>query len=72
MIASPENWATRNGLAAPTTFLIPTSFARFTDRAVERFMKLMQAISMMNTATMLNSLTYSMRPPAGRPSRKTL
>ncbi len=57
---------------APTTFLTPISFARFTDRAVVRFMKLMQAISKINTAIMLNKCTYSMRPPSILPSLKLL
>jgi len=35
---------------APTVFLSPISLALVVDRAVDRLMKLMQAISKMNTA----------------------
>ena len=34
----------------PATFLMPTSFARFAERAVERFMKFTQAINKIKTA----------------------
>ena len=37
---------------------IPISFARFTERAVVRFMKLIQAINKIKMATILNSCTY--------------
>ena len=38
-------------LAAPTTLRNPTSFARLAAHAVARFMKLIEAIIRMNTAT---------------------
>ena len=37
-------------LSPPTTLRIPISFARFTERATVRFIKLMQAISKINKA----------------------
>ncbi len=39
----------RDDRVDPATFLIPTSFARLEERAVERFMKFTQAISKMNS-----------------------
>src|SRR4051794_22215476 len=60
---SPINCATSVLLPAPSTFLTPTSLARFSLRAVERFMKLMQAINKMIQAMIENILTYSTWPP---------
>ncbi len=47
---SPRNWLINEPFSAPNTFLMPTSALRFEDRAVLRFMKLMQAISNVNSA----------------------
>ena len=44
---SLKNCCISSFLLDPTTFLTPTSLARIEDLAVERFMKLMQAISSM-------------------------
>ena len=44
-MTSAMNWPISNPLPAPATFRIPTSFARFSLRAVLRFMKLIHAIS---------------------------
>src|ERR1043165_1684978 len=40
----------RYDLSAPTTFLMPTSFALLDARAVERFMKLIHAITCISIA----------------------
>jgi hypothetical protein len=50
MIDSPTNCCASCVFAAPTTFRIPTSFARSDERAVVRLTKLMQAISKINMA----------------------
>src|ERR1700722_975070 len=50
MTDSVRNWATRYFRGDPSTFLMPTSLARLADRAVDRFMKLIQAINRMNKA----------------------
>src|SRR5437868_14871664 len=47
---SPRNCRTSEFFSAPSTFLTPTSADRFEERAVERFMKLIQAINKVNTA----------------------
>src|SRR5664279_3766466 len=52
---SVRNWAMRFDLKDPATFLIPTSFARLAERAVDRFMKFTQAISKMKMAMMEKS-----------------
>ena len=54
----------------PTTFLKPISLARFTDLAVVRFMKLMQAITRINKAMKLKMCTYSILPAWVRRLRK--
>src|SRR5690349_16747777 len=41
---SPRNCITNDFFSAPNTFLMPTSDERLEDRAVARFMKLIQAI----------------------------
>ena len=51
-IASPINWLIRMPFTAPITLRTPTSLARLTDRAVAKFMKLMQAMIKMTMATM--------------------
>src|SRR5688500_4153526 len=50
---------------------IPTSFARFSERAVLRFMKLMHASSNTNTPVMPIIQTSSTRPPTFLPSSKS-
>ena len=58
-------------MPAPITFLTPTSLARSADLAVDRFMKLMQAIARMINAIKVNSCTKRISPfPSGRPSVK--
>ena len=54
----------------PIDFRMPTSFARFSERAVLKFMKLMQANNNTNTPMMPNNHTNSMRPPTFLPSLK--
>src|SRR4051794_18904128 len=49
-MASHKNWRIREVLSAPNTFLTPISTALFEERAVERFMKLTQAIRMVTRA----------------------
>ena len=43
IVDSERNWKIRSFRVEPTTFLTPTSLARFADRAVERLTKLIQA-----------------------------
>ena len=69
---SKKNCSTSCFLPDPSVFLTPTSFALFSERAVERFMKLTQAISNMINAMMVNSRTYSIMPPTFFPSLKSL
>ncbi len=52
--ASPINCCIKTPRTAPTTLRTPISLARFTDRAVVKFIKLIQAMSRIKTATMLN------------------
>ena len=47
----------------PMALRTPTSLARFSERAVLKFIKLMQAITKMNRPKMPNSRTYLMNPP---------
>src|ERR1700743_474734 len=47
---SVRNWAMRYLRGEPSTFLTPTSLARLAERAVDRFMKLIQARSRMKGA----------------------
>ena len=54
-IDSLKNCRIRSVLRAPTTFLIPISFARFADRAVDRFIKLIHANNKMPNATIANT-----------------
>src|SRR5689334_8891514 len=60
---SPMNCPINCLLPAPTTLRTPISLALRKERAVARFMKLMQAITRIMIATMENIFTYSMRPP---------
>src|SRR4030095_8139177 len=62
-IDSPINCATNCLLPAPTTLRTPISLALRKERAVARFIKLIQAINKIITATIENILTYSIRPP---------
>ena len=48
----------------------PTSFALFSDLAVVRLIKLMQAISKTSIPTILKMRTYSMKPAIGLPPSK--
>src|SRR6478735_1564821 len=66
-IDSVMNWKISECRCAPMDFFIPTSFALRDARAVERFMKLIQAINKMKMAIMENKRTYSMRPPESLP-----
>src|SRR5690242_8337013 len=59
-------------LFEPNVFLMPTSFARFSLLAVERFIKLMHAINKIITAMMENNRTYSIMPPVFLPFSKSL
>src|SRR5688572_12002838 len=68
--ASLKNCPIKTRLAAPITFRTPISFALLTERAVLKFIKLIQAISNINTATPINNRTYSMRPPERYPFLK--
>src|SRR5215472_11561987 len=52
---SVRNCLTRLIRCEPTTFLNPTSFARFADFAVERFMKLIHAITRIKMAIAPNN-----------------
>src|SRR5262249_3736846 len=69
---SKKNCSINCFLRDPNVFRTPTSFALFSERAVERFMKLIQAMRSMIKAMMLKSLTYSIIPPAFFPSLKSL
>ena len=50
-IDSPKNCFIISVLCAPATFLIPTSLARFPERAVARFIKLIHAMNKIKNAT---------------------
>ncbi len=47
---STRNWAIKLFFRLPNTFRTPTSFARLAEQAVERFIKLMQAINKIKIA----------------------
>src|SRR4030095_16253954 len=61
-VDSVRNWNMRNFLSVPSTLRIPTSLARLAERAVVRFMKLMQAINRINKATAEKIYTYWILP----------
>src|SRR6185312_12684702 len=61
---SARNWMIRYLRGEPSTLRTPTSRARLADRAVERFMKLTQAISKINAAIADKMYTYCMLPLA--------
>jgi hypothetical protein len=67
---SPRNCHIRDCFNAPETFLMPTSFALFSLLAVDRFMKLMQAINKRKPAMIERMRTISILPPFGFPSLK--
>src|SRR5450755_25942 len=54
MVDSERNWNIRSLRRVPRTLRMPTSRARFAERAVVRFIKLIQAISRMKMATAEN------------------
>src|SRR4030095_16674281 len=56
--ASARNCLTNWPLVEPVTLRIPTSFALFADRAVERFIKFTQARMMINKAILPNIYMY--------------
>ena len=60
-------WTISEPRLAPTIFCIPASFIRFNAFAVDRFIKLMQAIIKIKIAIMEKSFTYSILPPEGFP-----
>ncbi len=64
---SPKNCRMSWGYVAPMVFFRPISFERFTALAVDRFMKLKQAITRMKRAIRKNILTCSIC--VGLPSR---
>jgi hypothetical protein len=53
----------RNFRSAPIAFFIPISFILLEALAVDKFMKLMQAIINKKIAITENNLTYSILPP---------
>src|SRR2546430_4018061 len=69
---SQKNCVINCFLFEPSVFLMPTSFARFSLLAVERFIKLMQAINRIITAIIENNRTYSIMPPVFLPFSKSL
>src|SRR6185312_104088 len=69
---SQKNCTINCFLFDPSVFLMPTSFARFSLLAVERFMKLIHAINKMIIAMMENKRTYSIMPPVFLPFSKSL
>ena len=72
IIDSKKNCTISCFLSDPNVLRMPTSLALFSERAVERFMKLTQAINNMMMAIMVNILTYSIMPPIFLPSLKSL
>src|SRR5579859_4622752 len=50
MTDSTKNWVTSHSLSEPITLRMPTSFERLDELAVDRFVKLIQARSRINTA----------------------
>src|SRR6186997_2424650 len=72
IIDSEKNCIINCFLSEPNVFLTPTSFALFSERAVERFMKFTQAINKIINAIIVKSLTYSIMPPTFFPSLKSL
>ena len=56
----------------PMALRTPTSFALFSERAVLKFMKLMQAINKTMSPKMPKSFTYLIKPPVFMPSENSL
>src|ERR1700722_9426201 len=69
---SNKNWQIRSLRCEPITLRTPTSLARFSDLAVERFMKLIQAIANTSMPIILNKRTYSTKPPTALPFLKSV
>ena len=69
---SLKNWRISWVRNEPTALRMPTSFARFSLRAVLRFIKFMHASSRTNMPMMENSHTNCIAPPMGLPSLKSL
>src|SRR5260221_7997940 len=61
-IDSVKNWLMMLLRKEPTTFLKPTSFARFADLAVDKLTKLMTAIKRINKAIPPKSQTIRISP----------
>ena len=61
-IDSPRNCFMSWKRLAPTTFRNPTSLVRWTDRAVARFIKLIQAVMRIKNAMSVKKTTYWMSP----------
>src|SRR5215213_6674408 len=72
MIDSKKNCVTNCFLSEPSVFRTPTSLALFSERAVERFIKLTQAIIKITKAMIPNNRTYLIIPPTFLPSLKSL
>ena len=60
---SPKNCFNRDDRSAPNTFRTPTSAARFEELAVDKFMKLMQAINKVSSATEAKTNNEFLLPP---------
>ena len=59
---SPKNCQMMLARLAPTNFLRPISLVRFAERAVDKFMKLIHAMSRMNIEIKEKMYTYWMAP----------
>src|SRR5262249_25830271 len=62
-IDSPRNCPINCTRIDPTDLRIPTSFARFSDLAVDKFIKLIHASNRTNNHMTPNIHTYTMTPP---------
>src|SRR5882757_3434863 len=69
---SLKNWRMSWLRNEPTALRMPTSFARFSLRAVLRFIKLMHASSSTNAPIIENNHTNCMAPLVGLPSLNSL
>ena len=69
-IDSTRNWLMSACLKAPETFRIPTSFDRSMERAVDRFIKFIHAISSIKIAMTENMYMFDRLPvvPGWRPA----
>src|SRR5450432_2369867 len=68
---SLKNCCTSCPFKEPIALRMPTSLARFSARAVLKFIKLMQASNSTKTPTIPKSHTNVMRPPSGKPFLKS-